>query len=285
MAFEVSDEEIVQICNNFLLNSPPGEFMEVVTDIRGLLENDSIINQSAPATFREYNTEQMLQVQSPNGDHKVLVSKYGELSDSEYLDPHGKSVIQFDHIRQEVVGSRGLSGELDGDVEAYRQAFDDAASQYAAEHFVHGTAAVYGSKKGGNHSLTICISSSKFNPNNFWNGRWRSVWTASYKPGGQITLDGRLRVNVHYFEDGNVQLNTDVNKQTTANGANPAAAAAAAIKAIDKIEASYQTALGASYQTMGDTTFKALRRVLPITRTKIDWNKIRNYKIGGEMSR
>jgi len=280
---DVSKEEIVEIVTGFLLNSPPGEFMEVVTDIRGLLSDESVINDTAPSTFREYNTDQMLQVPSPGGNHKVLITKHGEVNPGEYLDPRGNQVISFDHIRQEVTGSRAISGELDGSIENFRAAFDESITHYVQEHYLHGTSTVYAKKEGKNTVITACISSAKFNPNNFWNGRWRSVWTCKFAGGGQIEIVGRLRVNVHYYEDGNVQLTTDTPKSFTTNGGNDAKSLAdAAAKAIEKAEADYHSKLELSYNTMGDTTFKALRRVLPITRNKIDWTKIQSFKVGNE---
>lgn len=273
---EVSNEEVIDIANNFLLSSPPGEFMEVVTDVRALLPNESLINESAPRTFREYNTEQMVQVDSPKG-HKVLITKYGEVSDGEYLDPKGALVLLYDHIKQEVTGSRPIqSGELENNIEQLRVAFEKEAFNYVGEHYPHGSTTVYG--KDG--KIIVAISSARFNPHNFWNGRWRSLWTYH---GGELV--GHFKIVVHYYEDGNVQLNSDCTQTTKISEGSADAVAAAAFKAIAKVEQSFQEALDGSYRSMGDTTFKALRRALPITRTRIDWNKIKNYKIGGQMGK
>jgi len=267
-----SDEELVDIANNFLLSAPPGEFMEVVTDVRALLPKESLINESAARTFREYNTEQMLQVDSPGNQHKVLITKYGEVSDGEYLDPKGKQVIQFDHIKQEVTGKRGMqSGDTDNSLESLRAAFEKHSFEYVGQHYSHGTTTVY-AKDG---KIIICISSAKFNPHNFWNGRWRSVWTY-----GDGELIGHFKIVVHYYEDGNVQLNTDTTQKVAQPDQGSAdATASAALKNIFKVEQAFQASVDTSYATMGDTTFKALRRALPITRTRIDWAKIKNYKV------
>lgn len=281
---DVTEEELVQIATNFLLNSPPGEFMEVVTDVRALLPNEQLLNNVADETFREYNTEQMLQVVSPNNKHQVLISKHGEVGDGEYLDPRGNQVITFDHIKQEISGSRPISGELDADVEPYRAAFDDEAAKYVQEHYPHGATTVYGKKQGSQNKIVVAISASKFNPSNFWNGRWRSVWQITFSSSGQATIDGKIQVNVHYYEDGNVQLNTNTEKHLQSPVGDAGSTASAAMKAIIKAEQAFHAALDTSYTTMGDTTFKALRRALPITRNKIVWNQILKYKLGNELS-
>jgi len=284
----VGTEDVKRIVNSFLLNAPPGEFHEVVTDVRGLLQNDSLLNELAPTSFREYNTEQMLVLAIPNQtSHKVLITKFGELSGEEYLDPQGKQVISFDHFKQEVTGTRAATdAEINAELEPWRSACEKKLLEYVANYYDTGSGAVYASKDAkGNIVVTVAISSALFNGTNFYNGRWRSVWTATFVPGKAAQLTGNVRINVHYYEDGNVQLNTNCNKKDTVQAVKPDSFAEALAKAISQHEGDLQNSLEQNYDKMNATTFKALRRALPITATKIAWPKITTYKIGNEVEK
>jgi len=173
---------------------------------------------------------------------------------------------------------------LDQEVEPYRKAFEAEAFKYVAEHYENGATTVYGSKNSDGHLVvTTCISSSIFNPQNYWNGRWRGVWTATFSSGGECDLNCNIRINVHYYEEGNVQLNSSINKNKKVPGGDAAKLAAAVFKNVSAIEGGFHQALETSYRKMGDTTFKALRRALPVTRTKLDWNKIMSYRLGQDL--
>ena len=40
-----------------------------------------------------------------------------------------------------------------------------------------------------------------------------------------------------------------------------------------------------THSMQSDETFKGLRRALPITKSKMDWNKIASYKVGESMNK
>ena len=45
------------------------------------------------------------------------------------------------------------------------------------------------------------------------------MWTCKFSPsGGNVDISGVLKVNVHYYEDGNVQLNTETPVKISATG-------------------------------------------------------------------
>lgn len=87
---------------------------------------------------------------------------------------------------------------------------------------------------------------------------------------------------MHYYEDGNVRLTTSKKLAPTSIASG---SAAEIVREIATVEKKYQEELNRGFNTLSEGEFKGLRRQLPVTRQKVEWEKIMSYKAGKEMKR
>jgi hypothetical protein len=161
--------------------------------------------------------------------------------------------------------------------------------KHASDHYPNSSYGVYPIEDDS--KIAILLVANKYSPNNFWyarsipqlnarlirarNGRWRSLYILSPS---SSSLVGSIKVDVHYYEDGNVRLLTNKPVSLAASSA-----ATSIIREISVAEKKYQEELNKGFTSLSEGAFKGLRRQLPITRQKMEWDKIAGYRLGQDI--
>lgn len=291
---EISVEQKTEIAKWFLLNSPAGEIQYVAKDVKAILQDDNVYEMAASEAFPVYNKSHLICLQLPNRSGDVLVTSYSEISKNEYLDPRTAQVAKVDHVKQVCTEVRPASDEElpTPYIEEYRCAVEAELVKYIGEAYPKGVCSVYCTngkdveEPGSDFELVVVISAARHSPQNFCNGSWRSIWNIEFKDDLQIVeIRGRVQVEAHYFEEGNVQLDAkhECKDSTIIQAADDCAISLTNI--IRHHETEYLTSLQASYSNLPDTTFKDLRRKLPVTRTLFPWHNTMQFSLTRDITK
>ncbi|GFF47527.1 LOW QUALITY PROTEIN: F-actin capping protein alpha subunit, putative [Aspergillus udagawae] len=272
----------VELASSFIEGAPPGE---------ALTSDESDVIPSLAPAFERYNEKQLATVKLPGASQEVIVSEFNKLEGSRYFDVETQTSFEVDHVTQVWWWNEG---RVEADwIKASvwcailcagiaKCGFDCSKSllkslaKHAAEHYPNCSYGVYPTED--DTAVAILLVANRYSPNNFWNGRFRSIYQVPVSE--STTVSGKILVDVHYYEDGNVALNT--NKPI--NISIPSISAESIISRIAAAERDYQEELNRAFVQMAEGAFKNLRRQLPITRQKVEWEKVGGYRLGQDIS-
>lgn len=245
------------VLEGFIKDAPPGELTDVVNDVKIILGNDSTELESVESAFREYNENQHMPVKLEGEQQCSIVSKYTRVEEGRYADHALGKTFQYVHRTREA-----------SDAQPYERVLSDLIPQiesYVQDHMCDDHAFQVAPYEG---KEMILIVGSRYNPNNFWNGRWRSVYGFD-----GTSIIGTIHIDIHYYEDGNVRFTctkpVDLNVRRDKIG-----------QTIAELENQFHEEVNKEFEGLNEGAFKALRRQLPVSRQRMNWAKIEQYRIG-----
>ncbi|KAG4305479.1 hypothetical protein PORY_001035 [Pneumocystis oryctolagi] len=247
--------------------------MEIRKNIRVLVNNDKVVFEEIVPSLAKYNLEQFTNIRIPGLDNDVVFLQFNFDEEGWFFDPILKKSFKFDHLNLKVLDVKPY--ETDPKITERINALLKPLLAYLSEHFPCDVN--YGIFPSKDDIYTIIIVGNKYNPVNFWNGRWRSFYQFSES---SLTITGTLLIDVHYYEDGNVRLTTKKTLSFDAKSMD----SLDIITAIAAEEKKYQEELNIAFDGLNDYDFKNLRRQLPMTKQKMNWENINTLKIGQDVT-
>jgi len=266
MAFKLSPEEQKGILRYIVSNSPVNEVDKVVNDLKKILGSDYNKENCSKFVCNFYETNHTF---LSGKDQSVILGEHCKLSPNEYYNPKNDSTFKVDYLESKIVGSSKGGFKTDPQVESYRKAIESALINYTEENYIKNKyeTSVFGSKNG---LITIVNSALNSNLKNYWSGSWMCKYSLNVFDKTDLTCE--IKVDTHYFEDGNIKFETIKSNEKPIIHSDIDSTVKSIIGAIIESEDEIKQATKNFLDSLDNDAFKALRRFLPVTRQKMKWS-------------
>lgn len=245
---------------------------------------ESLLKSAAPCEL-EYVMKDIeeLSGQSSNAAVEEYIHEHGSVFSGSYiahsLTKDTNTTKHIDYVSRKkftALGKTALDIEEFSPDLSFPQYFDDLAEKlrsYGQEHYPSTYA--FTIVPESDTLAHIIIIGQKLSEQNFYSGQWKAQYTVLDQ-----NITGSVWLDIHYFENGNVRLKFEDTFSKTIDNAH----ASDIVNAISKIEKDVTVRIATGVEQLNQATFKNLRRLLPVTRSKINWGKaIGNYKLGSDV--
>ena len=117
--------------------------------------------------------------------------------------------------------------------------------------------------------IQILISGKISDNKNSWVGEWISIWRFDLE---QKNMEGEIRINTVYNEDGNVQFNLKKNYEGKIKSKDESDIADEIINFIEKKENEVQDCIGKINDNISEEYVKPLRKRISIIEKDMNWS-------------
>uniref|UniRef100_A0A6V2QTW8 F-actin-capping protein subunit alpha n=1 Tax=Ditylum brightwellii TaxID=49249 RepID=A0A6V2QTW8_9STRA len=263
-----SDDERKNIVQKILLSSPPGQFDLILADLK------IILSSSSPASVEN-----------------VLSADFIDSIRKEYNLKTSRLILENVNAEE---------GEED---DAFANALKRAMDSYMLKNFPPNNNTSKTTTTGGGvtskYKVSIKTPSTEYeivtyaeriHLKNYHAGSWNAKWTISLNStGSEAVVNGVVSIHSHTFEDGNVQLLSSHNlgpASSSSRSGDPVTLAMGIVSRIGHWEREdVQGILGEMYDDMSGGMLKSLRRVMPVMRTRMEWNVVPHRMVKTLMER
>lgn len=243
-------KSLENIVGAMIADAPPGNDKNLINDIKTIL-NDSNSSKLISESLREYYLNKDFKLVKLNDSLFSIVSKYNQ-SGIKFIDYENGVKFDYDFDKLQVIDMEPLNDAIDSELGK----LSNTLEVYAHEHFPSFFKSLV--VPGDNGIYYLIIVDEKLNDANYYNGKWQSFYQWNSKNG---ELSGEVTVKIHYYEDGNVILNTKKTSKFDNVEVDDV------VKKILQFEDDFEIGVLKKFTVLNEEKFKNLRRQLPISRS------------------